>query len=300
VFRVNLAAGGTATGVAVAVALLVGAIPAQSAPSAASGVAGPTSTGTGTPTPTGTPSQTPAPTTTTPDDRLLPDLVALPAGKAYVQRRSDGRRLRFESALGNVGDGPIEVRPNNARPCPAGQHNSTQIIYRDANSNARYNLRKDTSFVRHRAGCMVFHPAHDHWHFKASARYTLLKPAKERRVVVSARRKVSFCLRDSDRLPRRYGTWDHRESYGRCSQRSPQGISVGWKDGYQNFLAGQALRLARRLTPGLYCLETVVDPIDQLAESDDTNNSSVRALRINGDRVKVRPAARCTRQEGTS
>lgn len=290
---VNVTAGGIAAGGALVVAFLVGAIPAQGAPAGpAVGSPTPTTTATATATPTPTPTATPT-ATTPPDGRLLPDLVALPASRPSVQVRNDGRRLRFASSLGNIGVGPIEVRPNRNHPCPAGQQNSTQIIYRDSNGNGRYNLRRDRDVARHRAGCMIYHQLHHHWHFKASARYTLLDPSEEGRVVVSARRKVSFCLRDSDRLPVRYGTWDNPETYGHCTKRSPQGISVGWMDVYPSFLAGQSLRLPKNLEHGLYCLETIVDPIDQLAESDDANNSSVRALSIRGNRVEVRPTKRC-------
>lgn len=303
----RLATAGAAVSAVVAAALVM-STPAQSAPQGLAGTVGPTSTDTGTtpppttetpttPPPTTPPPTTPPPTTppatTPPDGRLLPDLVAVPARQFSIQQRSDGRRLRFTSSLGNIGAGPIEVRPNKNRPCPAGQHNSTQIIYRDGNGNGRYNLRKDLGITRHRAGCMVFHPAHNHWHFKASARYTLLDPSQEGRVVVSARRKVSFCLRDSALLPERYGTFGYREHYGRCTKRSPQGISIGWMDVYQSFLAGQALRLPEQLENGLYCLETTVDPIDQLVESNNDNNRSVRAIRLRGDRVEPRAATRC-------
>ena len=68
---------------------------------------------------------------------------------------------------------------------------------------------------------------------------------------------------------------------------------MGWVDIYQSFLAGQSLLLPPGLEPGLYCLATMVDPINQLAEVDDNNNGAVRALRISGDRVTPRPRARC-------
>ena len=85
---------------------------------------------------------------------------------------------------------------------------------------------------------------------------------------MSARRKVSFCLRDTARVPVQYGAFDYGLAYGMCTKRSPQGISIGWMDIYQSFLAGQALRLPDDLPNGLYCLETVVDPIDQLVETE--------------------------------
>ena len=290
--------GGLAAVAALAAAALVTAIPAQGAPAgpAAPAVGGGTASPSETPTPTPTDTPTPTPTPTTsvpPDDRLLPDLIALPASQLSVQVRSDGNRLRFSSSLGNIGAGPIEVRPNNLMPCPEGQHNSTQIIYRDVNANGRYNWAKDTSFTRHRAGCMIYHPLHHHWHFKASARYELLDPSQDHEVVVAARRKVSFCLRDTGRVPERYGSFGYPEAYGSCTRTSPQGISVGWMDVYQSFLAGQSLTLPKNLADGLYCLRTVVDPINQLVEGNDDNNESVRALRIHGTRVVARPNTLC-------
>jgi hypothetical protein len=299
----DVARGGLAAAAALVVAVLVGAIPAQGAGSGPTGPAGPSDTAaptpTDTPTPTETPTPTPTPTATPPAAELLPDLVAPPANQLSVHERKDGRRLRFSSSLGNIGVGPIEVRPNNLLPCPEGQHNSTQIIYLDANADARYDRTLDTAFVRHRAGCMVYHPLHHHWHFKASARYTLRYPATASApepVVVSARRKVSFCLRDTAPIPARYGEFDYPLAYGSCTRRSPQGISIGWMDVYQSFLAGQVLRLPDDLPNGLYCLETVVDPLDQLVETNNDNNSSVRALRIHGahgTKVVRRPTARC-------
>ena len=291
-------AGGTATAVAAA-ALVVGLVsstPAYSSPSVGAGpIVSPTPTDS-TPTPTVTPTPTPTPTTTVPpaDDLLRPDVVALRAQNLSIQvRSSSDRRLRFSSSLGNIGSGPLEVRPNKNQPCPAGEHNSTQVIYRDANGNGKYNFRRDTGLSRHRAGCMIFHPFHDHWHFKASARYTLLKPGAADPVVVSARRKVSFCLRDTSRVPAWMGSWDYPLSYGSCSRRAPQGITVGWMDVYQSFLAGQYLPLPKKLENGVYCLHTVVDPLDQLVESNNENNSSMRELAIRGNRVAQRPITHC-------
>jgi hypothetical protein len=224
--------------------------------------------------------------------RLRPDLVALPARDVHVAYHAGKRKLRFESGLGNVGDGPIEVRPNQARKCPPGKHNASQFFYRDVNRNGRYNPRIDTQTARRSAGCMVFHPYHDHWHFEAASRYTLIKPDRPRMNTV-ARRKMSFCLRDSTRVPARFGTWNYREAYGACSRYSPQGISVGWVDVYQSFLAGQAVRFPRRMGNGLYCLRIEVDPQNQLVENDDENNTSVRAFFVRGDRVSYRKTRRC-------
>ena len=310
----NVVRGAVAAAAAVVVALVVSLIPTQGTPGAVA-AAGETTTSTDTatstssptdttPTPTPTPTETtpeptptPTPTVTVPppDTRLLPDLIAVPASELSIRvnKKTGIRRLRFTSSLGNLGLGPIEVRPNQKQPCPVGQHNSTQIIYRDANLDRIYEPLTDTGIFRHRAGCMIYHPMHHHWHFKASAQYVLYDPSAGLQAVVSTRRKVSFCLRDTARVPLRYGFFTYPEAYGACTRTSPQGISVGWMDIYQSFLAGQSLVLPPGLPDGLYCLTTVVDPIDQLLEVNNTNNGAVRALTIHGNRVRSRPATRC-------
>ena len=113
----------------------------------------------------------------------MPDLVSIPAAdpELKVRKKTGVRVLRFESSLGNVGSGPLEVRPNRSQPCPPGQQNSTPLVYSDTNLNGVYNRLRDVTAWRHRAGCMLFHPKHDHWHFKASAQYSLVDPPQRRR-----------------------------------------------------------------------------------------------------------------------
>ena len=226
---------------------------------------------------------------------LTPNLIVLKAADLYIQRTSLGRYLRFESGLGNIGRGPIEVRPNNNQSCPEGKRHATQIIYRDVDGSRFYRRDVDTEFARRSAGCMVFHIAHDHWHFQAASRYTLFQPGEDRSLVRVVQRKMSFCLRDSRRLPSRYGGASNRpQFYGGCSKYSPQGISTGWADIYQSFLAGQAVRLPASAGKGLYCLQIKVDPKNLLVESDDEDNTSMRAFTLKGDNVTFQPTARCT------
>ena len=224
---------------------------------------------------------------------LKPNLVALKANDLSVHHDSRGRLLRFESGIGNAGRGPIEVRPDTSRPCPTGKHHATQVIYRDGDDSGFFRRSADRRLARRSAGCMVFHPAHDHWHFQAASRYALFQPGEERRLVRVARRKMSFCLRDSERLPERYRTARYPEHYRACSKRAPQGTSVGWVDIYQSFLAGQALRLPNSARDGIYCLRTTVDPRDDLVETAERDNSSMRAFKLTGDRIRLRSARVC-------
>lgn len=219
-----------------------------------------------------------------PAPQLRPNLVVLQARDLSVQRSGTERWLRFESALGNKGRGPLEVRPNRARPCPAGKHHATQVIYRDVDGGGRFGRSVDTRVSRRSAGCMVFHRSHDHWHLESASRYTLLR-AEEAGGARVRQRKMSFCLRDSRPLPETYRTPTYPRYYGACSQYSPQGISIGWTDVYQSFLPGQAVRLPAGTRDGLYCLHIEVDPLDMLRESREDDNTSVRQFMLTGDAV---------------
>jgi hypothetical protein len=257
---------------------------ALTVPLAATGSPGATATVGGSTTVAGT-----APTRATP---LRPNLIVLRANDVHVVRDGTGRELRFESALGNIGDGPIEIRPDRARQCPEGRHHASQVMYRDLDGDGRYTSDRDTRVARRAAGCMMFHPQHDHWHLEAAARYTLFRADRPRTVQV-ARRKMSFCLRDSARVPAHYDVAEYAERYGACSRRSRQGISIGWVDIYQSFLAGQAIRLPRRMRDGLYCLHLRVDPKNLLVETHDGDNTSIRAFVLRGDDVGYRDSRRC-------
>jgi hypothetical protein len=223
---------------------------------------------------------------------LKPNLRAIRARDLYISRIGGKRKLRFEAGIANIGDGPVEVRPNQNRDCPEGKHHATQVMYRDTTGNGRYNPRVETDVARRSAGCMVFHQYHDHWHFEAASRYTLYQ-ARRPNVSKIAQRKMSFCLRDSRRVPKSLGTYNYAERYDACSRRSPQGISIGWVDVYPSYLAGQGIALPPRMGDGLYCLRITVDPRNQLVETNDRDNSSMRAFFMRGDRIHVKESSKC-------
>ncbi len=225
--------------------------------------------------------------------RLLPDARSLAARDLSISRNASGRRqIRFESGLANVGRGVLEVRPNDDDDCRRHERHATQIMFRDRNRNGWYNRPVDIGVARHDAGCMIFHPTHDHWHFEAAARYALWRPHRDSPIVVKGR-KTSFCLRESERVPERWQTHTYGEYYGACSQNTRQGISVGWVAVYASYLPGQFLTLPKHLGNGLYCLRTTVDPRGLLVEVDEDNNNSVRSVRIRGDRVVPKAFRRC-------
>jgi hypothetical protein len=225
---------------------------------------------------------------------LLANMTPLRASDIHVTGSGASRRLRFETALANIGRGPMEVRPNPQLPCPRGQRGASQVIYRDVDGSGRFRRAIDTAFHRRKAGCMVFHPTHNHWHMEASSFYAL-RPAGAKTGRAAAYRKTSFCLRDSERVPKRLGTFNAPLFYGACSRDRRMGVNVGWSDVYQSFLDGQSLLLGTRarVPNGRYCLSLRVDPKDTLRESNEGDNLSQRAIRIRGKSVTILPRKVC-------
>ncbi len=239
------------------------------------------------------PTTTPSATESPPDPRLLPNMQALTPRNIAIERSGSGRSLRFDGTLANVGVGPLEVVPDTKRPCPRGQRHASQGIYQDGNGNARFDAAVDRQKALRPAGCLLFHPDHTHWHLDASARYALTV-AEDDEVVVE-QDKVSFCLRDNERVagvaaPRRKGS-----GYGKCARDRIQGISSGWADVYDASLPGQELKLPRAMPDGVYCLRVDADPLGILLESVEDDNAAVRAITITGRQVGPATPESCSR-----
>ena len=94
-------------------------------------------------------------------------------------------------------------------------------------------------------------------------------------------------------------TQRYPQFYGDCDRDTPQGISIGWSDRYSYYLPGQAIPLPRRLRDGVYCLRVTVDPKDELHETDDTDNRSVKSFTLSGTKVSAGPPRPCRLPEGS-
>lgn len=221
---------------------------------------------------------------------LLPNLRSLGAGDVHVEVVGARRRLRFAAALGNLGPGPLLVRPRDrAGQCPEGQLEALQVVHEDRNSSGVFERERDGVGKRWPTGCMLDHPGHDHWHFDAMAAYSLRRPGEAAFV---RRNKVSFCLRDNRKVPDQ-PVVVRREHFGECTRTGPQGISPGWVDVYDSDLDGQWLRLPRGLEPGVVCLDLQADPRDLLWETDEADNGTTVALRLDGTRARRVPQRWC-------
>jgi hypothetical protein len=241
---------------------------------------------------TSSPSSPTAPTATTATDPtlLLPNMRSLNASEIQLEDRSSVRRLRFAASLANLGPGPLLLDPRGRLGCARNQIAADQLVHADADDDQRFTRGTDRVAERRRAGCMLIHPDpdHDHWHFDAMASYELRDPGGE---VVSARRKISFCLRDNARVPGAEVVV-RREYFGECGRTLVQGISPGWVDIYSADLAGQGLPIPRDLR-GVHCLTLRADPRKRIVETDETDNARTIAVVIGAFEARRSPSPVC-------
>ena len=176
------------------------------------------------------------------------------------------------------------------RPSDRGQHAAVQVLHRDRNADGVFQRSRDRTDRRRDVGCMLRHPGHRHWHFDAMAAYSLRRPGSDDPLV--SRNKVSFCLRDNRRVPGQRVVV-RSEHFGKCSRNSQQGISPGWVDVYSADLDGQWLRQPRSVDDEVVCLDLKADPRGRLAETDEADNATSVALRIDGSRVRRVNSAPC-------
>jgi hypothetical protein len=215
---------------------------------------------------------------------------SLGASDLQIEVVGDVQRLRFAASLANVGPGPLLLLPRGRGGCVTGQHEAVQVLHRDANLDGKFQRSRDREGSRRVTGCMLRHTGHKHWHFDAMAAYSLRRAGSSQ--VLVARNKVSFCLRDNLKV-RGQRVVVPRRHFGRCSRNSQQGISPGWVDLYKTDLSGQWLRLPRNVGSDVLCLDLEADPLRRLVETNETDNATSVALRIDGTRVRKVNSTAC-------
>ena len=224
---------------------------------------------------------------------LLPDLNVQKPFELYVVERSKSTRLRVSNTVANDGAGPLEMYPGDvddscAFPGKPEGRLAFQRIFEDSSdpdSPGYFRRADDTTSGTEVAGCMRYHPQHDHWHFDDFAHYSLYR--EKTGTLVGEAEKVSFCIIDTghpfETLPgspdEPYYPQDPEDDDGfvTCSDTSTDGLSVGWEDTYGAGLPGQSINMTG-IKGGYFCLRLETDPANQLVEETETNNS--RTVRI--------------------
>jgi hypothetical protein len=237
------------------------------------------------------------------DHPLEPDLrtIQLGEGDLDVFKKTKSRTvLGITNEVGNAGAGPLEITPAAATPeCddPGNGYDeftATQTVYQDSDAHNGYFERGvDTEFTFSQIGCLVFHdhPKHNHWHVLDFSKYSL---RSEKTGELAESQKVGFCLLD---LGEPFGfpipaKPEKRYFGGNCGSGSStppavMGISPGWSDVYSYSTPGQQIKISG-LPRGRYCLTSEADPLNNIIESEDTNNGVELRLRLNPERLRVR------------
>ncbi|MFC5178469.1 lysyl oxidase family protein [Nocardioides taihuensis] len=214
------------------------------------------------------PSALPAP------DGPAPDLRSLPAFGIGIGGK--GTTLRFGATTWNGGDSPLVVDGFRSETDP------------DAMDAYQYFFDQDGNQVGYQpVGEMHWHAAnHNHWHFEDFAQYNLLA-ADMSQVVKST--KQSWCLANTDAVDFTVDGADWRPEntdlstacggYDALSIREV--LSSGSGDTYYQYRAGQAFRI-KNVPNGIYYISVEANPLGNLYELDETNNDSLRKIRIGG------------------
>lgn len=194
---------------------------------------------------------------------LLPDLtVWADETRSYLygwyldENQQPGRvLLRLATATPNSGEGKLELRGSSEQP------GVYQRIYRD-----------DGTWRDRYAGTFTFHPGHQHLHYDDWMNFHLRSVTTNDGVgdVIASGDKISFAILDLI----------HYDASLPGSPKSPQftggltqGLSVGWADVYGANLIDQWIDVTD-VAPGRYWLEGVVDPKNNVVESNESNNVS--------------------------
>lgn len=179
----------------------------------------------------------------------------LPGETWYIDADDDRQLLRFASLTANIGDGVLDVI---AEPGSGDRQRSWQRLW-----------GSDLSYWDRLSGEFVFHEGHAHIHFDSFERYQLLDADG---TVVAESEKVSFCLRDSERIvgPGMATVGVFTTDISSCGTEQ-QSINPGWGDHYNQFLDDQWIDITG-ITAGTYTVKIIVDPLDLILEADETNN----------------------------
>ncbi|MBM3926001.1 MAG: hypothetical protein FJ320_08455 [SAR202 cluster bacterium] len=221
---------------------------------------------------------------------LLPDLVTVAPREMEIKTVGGEKRLYFTNEVINQHTGVLEIFPqtfsgSDNNDCDGDGNASndrivSQRIFQDNNGNGIFVRGTDTSSRTVKAGCMVYHPSHNHWHFDEFTHYRLANLSGG---TVSQGSKQSTYIEDT--APR-YNLEGQPSSkyYGECASTRAQGLSVGWGDIYRSTLPDQYISIAG-VANGEYCLFSTVNPDRRLLETNHNNNGAALRITINGSTV---------------
>jgi hypothetical protein len=212
---------------------------------------------------------------------LIPDLDQWAPTNVYVARHGSRRVLAFQSAVANVGQGPVWID---------GRRKPTEKIM----TAWQWVRRADGTIHRlASAGYLRYDVAasHSHWHFHPFERYELWKRNGVR--ALARDHKQGFCFGDRHPVTRTARVYFRAGECGlfRPSLRAVrEGTSVGFVDIYPPEFHGQWIDITG-IPDGRYVLVHRVNPEFALRERSYTNNEASVLVELRG--VAVRVLKRC-------
>lgn len=206
-------------------------------------------------------------------EELVPDLAMAPLEGFQIETVGGRRLLRFTAMMVNVGAGHFEVR--GSRPTVADPMRMRQVFYDTTARSATPVRQQVTDAVASYAG-----DGHNHWHVNEMMRYDMWGASGTFRGA-----KVGFCFLDSD--PWSTSLPGHNGSFYRGSMCSTNptilsnrmGISVGWGDEYEYYLAWQWVDITN-VPGGVYTVRATVDPYGWFTESNESNQCAWARVRF--------------------
>lgn len=189
------------------------------------------------------------------------------------------RCLRFSNAVGNLGEGPLDVL------LPAGSMAFRQQVH-----------WSDGSVETRPGGGAEWHATHAHWHNAANNRFTVHPydpETKARGEPLNDGRKGGICFADIGvvdvGLP---NTWPAAETGWNCfaprdeTRDFRMGITPGWYDLYPLLLSDQYVDITGA-KDGTYVLCSVTNGEGTLLEADLTDNEGCTPFRLAGDDIEL-------------
>jgi hypothetical protein len=211
---------------------------------------------------------------------LFPDLRTLPPSDLKFEETTTHPTrvlLRFSNTIVNEGQGRLELE-GDADP----DKKTVTKIYQNLYDAPVGGTRVSHTRVN---GKIIYHAAHEHFHFADFAAYELLKKdGSGNYVPAGPGTKVSFCITDND--PQRGG---YPPQYTTC-QRRQQGLTPGWGDTYRADLPEQWIDVGSDdLEDGEYGVKSTVDPLGLLNEGGgggEGNNTAITYFTVDGGDIE--------------
>ncbi len=204
---------------------------------------------------------------------LQPDLAMAPLGEFRIEVVNGRRLLRFTAMMVNVGEGHFELRGSRAG--TAEPMHMRQVFFGSTSRTAPVISEVLTDAVASYAG-----DGHNHWHVDEMMRYDMWGNSGNFRGA-----KVGFCFLDSDpwatSLPGYNGSYYRGTMCGTnpSALSNRMGISVGWGDEYEYYLAWQWIDITN-VPSGTYYVRATVDPYGFFVESNETNQCAWARVRF--------------------